>query len=102
MGKQKIIRLSNLPIKSPLSNTILYFTALHYWGMPQWSYGVTGVLLVLMWGSYILQFFRCKQVDLFEEHKNTTANNKKSGFRKMLDKQLADAQKQREDLNDKK
>jgi len=37
-----------------------------------------------------------------EDDTNTTANNKKSGFRKMLDKQLADAQKQREDLEDKK
>ena len=109
MSKKKVIAWNNLPARSPILSTVVYVTALNYWNAPEWLCGIVALLIGALWLSWVYSMFTRDQVDItelldagLEDDTNTTANNKKSGFRKMLDKQLADAQKQREDLNDKK
>lgn len=107
-SKQKVIRWSNLPVRSPIPATVIYITALDYWNAPQWTWGIFGLILFVMWGNWVLSFFSQESVNIFEDntHSNQydftkggyTGSERKSQFRDMLDQQLADAKAQREEL----
>jgi len=104
MSNKKVISYKNLPTRFPLQSTILYVMALFYFNAPQWLFGVVGVLLVLMWATWVYSVFEKEKVDvseLLEAGLDEKPEGKKSNFRKLLDEQLASAQQQREELEDK-
>lgn len=71
--KKKAIALKNLPIRNPISITVLSILALDYWNAPGWLCGVIGVLIVTMFLGYIDYLVNYEKVDLFENNNN---NNK--------------------------
>ena len=57
--------------------------ALFIFNPPQWLFGVVGVIISLMWGSWIYSIFNTEQVDISE----------------LLDAGLDEAQEERKNLN---
>jgi hypothetical protein len=64
--KKKVINWKQLPIRSPVPNTLLWVTALHYWSAPGWLWGVIGVFVVLHWVLAFVEGFTAEKVDVFK------------------------------------
>jgi len=56
--------ISNIPIKLPIQNTILYFFGLHYLETSLWVWIVLGIIGTGHWLSSITRKIREKKVDL--------------------------------------
>lgn len=88
MDTKKVINNKNLPIKFPVLATVVYATALDYWGAPQWVWGAVGLLTVIAWvGAIIVKVKEEEQEDIFKTPPKTAT---KSKFEEKL-KQAMDA-----------
>lgn len=38
-----------MPLKPPILGTASWITIAHYWGAPEWLWGIIGLILVLAW-----------------------------------------------------
>jgi len=101
---KKVISYKNLPTKFPLNQTLLYTMSLFFFDAPQWLFGVVGVIILLLWGSWVYYIFNYEDVDiseLLEEGLDEDPKDKKSNFRQLLDKQLEEAREENERLKNK-
>jgi len=45
-------KTENIPFKPPVLGTASWITIAHYWGAPEWLWGILGLCLVLAWLMY--------------------------------------------------
>lgn len=63
MKKNKFIPAKYERAKPPLLWSMTLPTLLHYWGAPQWAYGVIGCFLLLVWAAYVIWFINSEEMD---------------------------------------
>lgn len=63
MKKAKYIPTKFERGKPPVLATLTLPTLLHYWGAPQWLYGVLGCLLLIAWIAYAFWFFNSEEME---------------------------------------
>ena len=64
MKEKKVISSKNLPTRSPILSTLVYVLALSYWNAPQWVWGAIGVLLLIIWVTWIASWFLEEDIDI--------------------------------------
>lgn len=67
MSKRVYVKGSNIAIKFPIASTVLYITAMHYWGAPEWLYGVAVVLLLITFVGATVEKIMYKPVDVLQK-----------------------------------
>lgn len=67
MESEKVISRKILPIRSPISATVTYVLAMDYWSAPEWLWGVGVLILVLIWATWIVSFFKQEQIDVIND-----------------------------------
>ena len=45
----KVIDPKQLPMRSPLVATLVFWLALDHWNAPGWAYGAVGVVMAVAW-----------------------------------------------------
>ena len=85
MKSKKVISNKNLPSRSPIMATVVYATALHYWGAPEWLWGATGFIMLMVWMGWIINICIQDSIDIMEKDQNVII---KSSFRERLEEAL--------------
>lgn len=67
MKTKKRISVVNLPVKFPVTPTILAALCLDHWNAAGWVCGVVWTVVVLFWVVSIVAFIAADHVDLFAE-----------------------------------
>ena len=65
----KVVSYKNLPPRSPILGTIVYYLLLEHFHAPSWVYGVTVTLLGVVAFAWIIALYKAEYVDIFEEKK---------------------------------
>ena len=66
MSRTKVIAGKNLPIRLPITLSILLWLLLDRLGAPSWVWGVVGTLLAIVWIVAIYAVFTQESVELKE------------------------------------
>ncbi len=67
MKKQKVIKKSNLPSKSPLLFILILYLCLDKWNVPQWIWGIAGTFCFLLILGFIWTMFFEEPTDIFDK-----------------------------------
>lgn len=68
MKDKKVISRKNLPSRLPIGSTMFYLLCLDYFQAPQWLWGVTCTILVVVWIGTIIDLIREESTDIFNEY----------------------------------
>lgn len=79
------ISSNNLPIRSPISFTLLLYLVFDKWNVPEWIYGAVGFLLLLWFIGWIINVVKSRSVDIFEGWEKTGSGVVKSRFQRKLE-----------------
>ena len=63
----KVISNKNLPVRLPISTTIVAIMALDYWNANQFLYGGVLTILAIGWIAAIYGICKQKQTDIFDK-----------------------------------
>ena len=66
MEKSKVLKYNNLPVRFPVSSTIVCAMALDYYDVPQWVIAVVGLWMAIVWAERIYRFFTEQTIDILE------------------------------------
>lgn len=80
-----VISRRNLPTKLPLTQSIVIAIAIDYYKAPEWFCGVVITLYVIIWIACIIDFFREKDIIVFDNNVSVNNDFKKSTFKERLD-----------------
>ena len=94
MGERKVIKHTNLPTRSPIISTLVFILALDYWNAPEWSWGVLGVLLVILWGNYLYWLFNEEEQDIMAVWKSECKKEVKPKFTDRLKDAIEESKNQ--------
>ena len=64
MKGRRVLAAKNIPTRLPLLGTVAYSTALHYWGAPEWLWGVFVFLMAFVWVAVIVDMIASTEVEL--------------------------------------
>lgn len=67
--KRKVINSRNMPMNTPLYQTLAVVLALIEFEAPEWVCGVVGTILVIVWLGWIISIFNTEQLPPFGEEK---------------------------------
>jgi hypothetical protein len=92
--KEKRIKYSNLPMRMPLTHTVLALIACDYFNVSPLGQGIIYTLLGVLWLSFIISLFQHEHVDIFEYSKHEALDNRRSRFHEKLTDALNKAKAQ--------
>jgi len=67
MKKRKVIKRNNLPIRPPLTITLVMYLLLEHFNAPGWAWGIVGTILGILWIGGILDIFNEEDIDLLNK-----------------------------------
>ena len=85
MKKNKAIKGSNIPMRSPIPGTIMYLMAADYYNFPEWAWTTIIIFLILVWTVFIISKFNTDFIDLFKGDEDLSNPVKKSKFMERLE-----------------
>ena len=64
MHTRKVVSPKNLPMRAPLTSTLVFWLVLDKLGAPGWVWGVLGTLLAVLWIAYFVDIFKREDIDI--------------------------------------
>ena len=87
MSKRIVISGNNLPIKFPLTFTLVLYLCLDKWAAPEWLWGIAITIMTILWAVIWGLQKKEDRIDLFQKDDDETQVDQKvkSKFQKRLD-----------------
>ena len=68
--KKPVISRRNIPVRLPVTNTLLMMLIIDYYSLPEWSITLIILWLALTWLVAIIVMFKEKSIDFFKNYKD--------------------------------